>query len=182
MENDSEDAPAVTSPLPSLSAMMIESTRVALLEKDYVNAFENILTVASVDDRLEVTVALAATVLDIVDALGLARGAVNAKAQLLSLLPQPDSGQRIREWLDHDTLMHILEVARGRTGWFRAWKRRDKVAWRLLKDIDRAARGDSAEEFTKSPGDCVEAAPERSHAGRPAIDFPLAFMGNGACA
>jgi hypothetical protein len=146
VENVSEDAPAVASPLSSLSAMMIECTRVALLEKDYVNALENILTVASVDDRPEVTVALAATVLDIAGALGLARGAVNAKAQLLSLLPQPDSGQRIRQWLDHDTLMHILEVARGRTGWFRAWKRRDKVAGRLLKDIDRAARGDRAED------------------------------------
>ena len=65
----SANMPAVMAPLSSLSAMIIDCARAALLEKNYVDALENVLTVASVDDHPEVTAALAMIVLEIVAAL-----------------------------------------------------------------------------------------------------------------
>ena len=54
--------------LAALSRLMIHSARTALIEEDYVNALQYMLSVASVDQHPDVTIALAVTVLDVVDA------------------------------------------------------------------------------------------------------------------
>jgi hypothetical protein len=135
----SASVPAVFAPLSSLSEMMIECARLALLQKDYVNALENMLTVASVDDHPEVTAALAIVVLEIIAALRLAVGASEVKVRLLGWADQSGSDLNyriLRQCFDYDTLGNILEQTRLRSGELGSWNGRDKASEHLLINLN----------------------------------------------
>jgi hypothetical protein len=131
-------------PVSSLTGMMIECARMALREKDYGNALEYLLTVASVDDHPEVTRALGATALCIVDDLCLAPGASVTKARFLESVSRTDvhpNYEFIRQCFDRDTVFRILELVRLETGWFPRRRRFDHVAADLIENINRVLDG-----------------------------------------
>lgn len=134
------DTMSLARPISSLSKMMVERTKVALRERDYENAIEYVLTVASVDDHPEVTIALAATVLWIIDALKLAPGASITMERLLQSSARSDMEpdyDAIRQCFDRDTVYHILDLVR-RTSWFPGRRRFDHAAAHLIESINRA--------------------------------------------
>jgi hypothetical protein len=142
---------SVARPISSLSKMMVERTEAALREKDYENALEHILTVASVDDHPEVTTALTATALWIVDDLKFAPGASVTLLRLLMSSARSDMApdyDAIRQCFDRDTVFHILDLVR-RTSWSPRRRRFDHAAAHLVENINRALDGKSPESFLR---------------------------------
>jgi hypothetical protein len=102
-------------PLSSLSKMMLDSVEVALAEAEYVSALEYIIVVAAVDKHPDVTIALASTVLEIISAIDPTSEAPIIRARLVDTFPKMRSTHYeadIRRYLDPDTLVHVVEIAR----------------------------------------------------------------------
>jgi hypothetical protein len=95
--------------------MMLDCAEAARIERDYANALEYLLAVASVDNHPKVTAALADTLLDIVEALKLAPGAADAKDRLTAGLSRNVSDfdyGALRESLNSGQLLHVLDLTR----------------------------------------------------------------------
>jgi hypothetical protein len=104
-----KEAPALS----SLSKMMIDCTRAALSGREYENALEYALAVASVDEHPGVTVALAVTVLEILHVVLEAPQTITTKNDLLEALSAGHVDPRtIRERLLDGTALHVIELIR----------------------------------------------------------------------
>lgn len=143
-----------TAPLiSSLSWMMIERTRAALFEKDYENALEYALTVASVDGHPEVTKALAVVILYIIDDLKLSPGALATKVQLFQEISRTDIDNdydAIRQCFTQDAMLHILNIVRMQVNWTPKRNRHDRVSEHIIKNIHMVLRGERPKPLPRS--------------------------------
>ncbi len=124
-------------PLSSLSKMMLERVEAAMLAGEYVDAFEYVVTVASVDHHQEITLALAGTVLDIIGAIRLAPGALKTKVRILEVSRGVNTYidyKALRQCFDQKILVHILERTRLFSGG--ALLFRDDSAVELIKKLN----------------------------------------------
>jgi predicted MFS family arabinose efflux permease len=123
--------------------MMIDSAKRAVAEDDYVNALEYTIAVASVDEHRDVTTALAATVLSVIELLELAEGALGAKAKLLRALKNDDSVQMYasaRDCFPVAVCSHILAKAKQFAGGeIENFGRRDEISERLVHTVSALA-------------------------------------------
>jgi hypothetical protein len=130
-------------PLTALSKMMIDSARSAVADDDYVNALRYVFAVASVDKHRDITTALVVTVLDVVDVLELARGALSARASLLRWLMKNDGAQAyevVRGCFSSEVCLHILRKAEEFSGGeIGKLFRFDEVSERLVYNVNKLA-------------------------------------------
>jgi hypothetical protein len=119
--------------------MMLDCAEAARIERDYVARLEYVLTVSSVDNHPNVTAALAATVLEIIEALRLAPGAAEAKQRLAARLSYNDSEfdyGALRESLNRETLLHVLDLTRLAAGGLNRRTQADEVAAALIGEVN----------------------------------------------
>ena len=94
---------------------MLDRSKEALLEGDYVNSLEYIVAVASVNDHPKVTRALALTALNIIDILDLTSDVMETGIDSKTSSSDVDY-DGLRSYFNRETLVRVLELARASTG------------------------------------------------------------------
>ncbi len=125
-------------PLSFLSEAMIARIRTALSQRDYQEALECALTLASVDNNPKATLALSYTILDVIDNLQLTSQASIAKSRLIEAVKRENLDYNlIRSCCDLASVHKILDLTRSRWRWLKPRKVSAEVAARITSNLIR---------------------------------------------